>query len=114
MWEKGNVGKRECGKKGMWERGGKVGERESGREGKWERGKVGERESGKKGEWERGRVGEWERGGRVGERERERGRVGEWVPVYVDDILVASESAEQHVEDLRRVFEILEANGLEM
>ena len=40
--------------------------------------------------------------------------MGEWVPVYVDDILVASESAEQHVEDLRRVFEILEANGLEM
>ena len=31
---------------------------------------------------------------------------------YIDDILVASESVEQHVEDLKQVFETLAANGL--
>ena len=32
--------------------------------------------------------------------------------VYLDDILIASESMEQHMEDLERVFKILEENGL--
>ena len=32
--------------------------------------------------------------------------------VYLDDILIASETMEEHIEDLKRVFEILEANGL--
>ena len=32
--------------------------------------------------------------------------------VYLDDILIASENQEQHLEDLERVFTILEANGL--
>ena len=32
--------------------------------------------------------------------------------VYLDDILIASETMEEHIEDLTRVFEILEANGL--
>ena len=32
--------------------------------------------------------------------------------VYIDDILVASESPEQHLEDLRHVFKTLQENGL--
>ena len=32
--------------------------------------------------------------------------------VYIDDILVASESPEQHIEDLKNVFSILAENGL--
>ena len=32
--------------------------------------------------------------------------------VYLDDILIASESMEEHVKDLERVFKILEENGL--
>ena len=32
--------------------------------------------------------------------------------VYLDDILIASETKEQHLEDLERVFKILEENGL--
>ena len=32
--------------------------------------------------------------------------------VYLDDILIASETMEEHMEDLKRVFDILEANGL--
>ena len=32
--------------------------------------------------------------------------------VYLDDILIASDSMEQHLEDLERVFNILEDNGL--
>ena len=32
--------------------------------------------------------------------------------VYLDDILIASETMEEHLEDLKNVFEILEANGL--
>ena len=32
--------------------------------------------------------------------------------VYLDDILIASENKEQHMEDLERVFKILEENGL--
>ena len=32
--------------------------------------------------------------------------------VYLDDILIASETMEQHLEDLERVFKILEENGL--
>ena len=32
--------------------------------------------------------------------------------VYIDDILVASENPQQHLEDLKRVFEILDDNGL--
>ena len=32
--------------------------------------------------------------------------------VYIDDILVASENPQQHLEDLKRVFEILDENGL--
>ena len=32
--------------------------------------------------------------------------------VYLDDILIASETKEQHMEDLKRVFKILEENGL--
>merc|ERR1712002_587853 len=32
--------------------------------------------------------------------------------VYIDDILVASESLEQHLEDLEAVFKTLSANGL--
>ena len=32
--------------------------------------------------------------------------------VYLDDILIASETVEQHIEDLTRVFTILEENGL--
>ena len=32
--------------------------------------------------------------------------------VYIDDILVASETPEQHLEDLKRVFEVLDDNGL--
>ena len=32
--------------------------------------------------------------------------------VYLDDILIASSSPEEHLEDLRRVFTVLEANGL--
>ena len=32
--------------------------------------------------------------------------------VYIDDILVASETLEQHLEDLKNVFETLSANGL--
>ena len=32
--------------------------------------------------------------------------------VYIDDILVASENPQQHMEDLKRVFEILDENGL--
>ena len=31
---------------------------------------------------------------------------------YIDDILIASESVEQHIEDLKQVFETLAANGL--
>ena len=34
------------------------------------------------------------------------------VYVYIDDILVASETKEQHIEDLRRLFVTLEANGM--
>ena len=34
------------------------------------------------------------------------------VYVYIDDILVASESIEQHLADLKQVFETLSANGL--
>ena len=32
--------------------------------------------------------------------------------VYIDDILVASENPQQHLEDLKRVFEVLDDNGL--
>ena len=32
--------------------------------------------------------------------------------VYLDDILIASSTKEEHLEDLKRVFDILEANGL--
>ena len=32
--------------------------------------------------------------------------------VYIDDILVASETREEHLEDLKRVFEILDDNGM--
>ena len=32
--------------------------------------------------------------------------------VYIDDILVASETPQEHLEDLKRVFEILDDNGL--
>ena len=32
--------------------------------------------------------------------------------VYIDDILVASETPEEHLEDLKRVFEILDDNGM--
>ena len=32
--------------------------------------------------------------------------------VYLDDILIASETMEEHLQDLKNVFEILEANGL--
>ena len=32
--------------------------------------------------------------------------------VYLDDILIASSSPDEHLEDLRRVFSVLEANGL--
>ena len=32
--------------------------------------------------------------------------------VYLDDILIASETMEEHLEDLKNVFQILEANGL--
>ena len=32
--------------------------------------------------------------------------------VYIDDILVASENPEQHLEDLKRVFQILDDNGM--
>ena len=32
--------------------------------------------------------------------------------VYIDDILVASETPQQHLEDLKRVFEVLDENGL--
>ena len=32
--------------------------------------------------------------------------------VYIDDILVASENMEQHLQDLKQVFEILSANGM--
>ena len=35
-----------------------------------------------------------------------------FVFVYIDDILVASESPEQHLEDLETVFKLLEDNGL--
>ena len=34
------------------------------------------------------------------------------VYVYIDDILIASETIEQHLDDLRAVFETLSANGL--
>ena len=34
------------------------------------------------------------------------------VYVYIDDILVASESPEQHMEDLKTVFKVLADNGL--